>query len=99
MAVRRNISQKDLLAEDKKTPAEKAANEENRSIPDDVILTACEIACFHSQAQTGTKTVCDYTFRRNLKRHPSGKPGMVLYTVYNSATVVADEHKEYLQKD
>ena len=72
---------------------------EGRSIPDDVILTACEIACFHSQAQTGTKTVCDYTFRRNLKRHPSGKPGMVLYTVYNSATVVADEHREYLQKD
>ena len=72
---------------------------EGRTIPDDVILTACEIACFWSQAQPGTKTVCDYTSRRNLKRHPSGKPGMVLYTTYNSATVTANEHKELLQKN
>lgn len=72
---------------------------EGRVIPDDVILTACEIACYWSQAQPGTKTVCDYTSRRNLKRHPSGKPGMVLYTTYNSATVTANEHKELLQKD
>ncbi len=72
---------------------------EGRVIPDGVIRTACEIACFWSQAQPGTKTVCDYTQRRNLKRHPSGKPGMVLYTTYNSATVVADEHRELLQKD
>lgn len=72
---------------------------EGRDIPDSVIQTACEIACFWSQAQPGTKTVCDYTRRRNLKRHPSGKPGMVLYTTYNSATVTANEHKELLQKD
>ena len=72
---------------------------EGREIPDSVIQTACEIACFYSQAQPGTKTVCDYTQRRNLRRHPCGKPGMVLYTVYNSATVTANEHKELLQKD
>ena len=72
---------------------------EGREIPENVIQTACEIACFYSQAQPGVKTVCDYTFRKNIKRHPSGKPGMVLYTTYNSATVIADEHKELIQKD
>ena len=72
---------------------------EGREIPESVIRTACEIACFHSQAQAGSKTVCDYTFRKNVKRHPSGKPGMVLYTTYNSATVTADEHRDLLQKD
>lgn len=72
---------------------------EGREIPESVIRTACEIACFHSQAQSGSKTVCDYTFRKNVKRHPSGKPGMVIYTTYNSATVVADEHRDLLQKD
>lgn len=72
---------------------------EGRHIPDDVIRTACEIACYWSQAQPGTKTTCDYTFRKNLKRHPSGKPGMVLYTVYNSAVITADKHEELLQKD
>lgn len=72
---------------------------EGREIPDDVVQTACEIACFWSQAQPGTKTACDYTLRKNIKRHPSGKPGMVLYTTYNSATVIANEHKELLQKD
>lgn len=72
---------------------------EGREIPESVIQTACEIACFHSQAQPGSKTVCDYTFRKNIKRHPSGKPGMVLYTTYNSATVVADGHTDLLQKD
>lgn len=72
---------------------------EGREIPENVIQTACEIACFYSQAQPGVKTVCDYTFRKNIKRHPSGKPGMVLYTTYNSATVIADGHKELIQKD
>lgn len=72
---------------------------EGRQIPDDVIQTACEIAVFYSQAKPGVKVSCDYTKRKNLKRHPSGKPGMVLYTTYNTAYVQADEHKEFLAKD
>lgn len=72
---------------------------EGREIPQEVIVKACEIACFRSLAQPGVKTVCDYTFRRNLKRHPSGKPGMVLYTTYQSVAVTANEHRELLQSE
>lgn len=72
---------------------------EAREIPDKVIQTACEIACFYSQSQQGTKIACDYTQRKNLRRHPSGKPGMVLYTTYNTAYVTPCSHEEYLSKD
>ncbi|MDE7192061.1 MAG: NFACT family protein [Clostridia bacterium] len=73
---------------------------EARDIPDKVTQIACEIATFYSLGKKdgGSKIPCDYTQRRNLKRHPSGKPGMVLYTTYKTAMVTPDEHKEYLSK-
>ena len=73
---------------------------ETREIPDKVIQIACEIAAFYSlgKRDSGSKIPCDYTPRRNLKRHPSGKLGMVLYTMYKTAMVVPNEHKEYLSK-
>ena len=73
---------------------------EAREIPDKVTQIACEIAAFYSLGKKdgGSKIPCDYTPRRNLKRHPSGKPGMVLYTTYKTAMVTPDEHKEYLSK-
>lgn len=71
---------------------------ETREIPDKVIQIACEISAFYSlgKKDSGSKIPCDYTPRRNLKRHPSGKLGMVLYTMYKTAMVVPNEHKEYL---
>lgn len=71
---------------------------EGREIPDKVIQTGCEIAAYYSQGKSGDKIACDYTQRRNLKRHPSGKPGMVLYTTYKTAIVTPDEHREFLTK-
>ncbi len=73
---------------------------EAREIPDVVTQIACEIAAFYSLGKKdgGSKIPCDYTPRRNLKRHPSGKPGMVLYTTYKTAMVTPNEHKEYLSK-
>ncbi|MDE6758311.1 MAG: NFACT family protein [Clostridia bacterium] len=70
---------------------------EGRTIPDKVIEIACEIAVFYSLGNNA-KQECDYTFRRNLKRHPSGKPGMVLYTTYKTAYVSPNRHEEYLAK-
>lgn len=71
---------------------------EGREIPDDVIQIGCEIAGYYSQGKDSDKLACDYTQRRNLRRHPSGKPGMVLYTTYKTAVIKPDEHKEYLTK-
>lgn len=71
---------------------------EGREIPDNVIETACEIAAFYSMGKKddGSKIECDYTQRRNLKRHPSGKPGMVVYSAYKTARVSPAEHKDLL---
>ncbi|MDE5549641.1 MAG: NFACT RNA binding domain-containing protein, partial [Clostridia bacterium] len=71
---------------------------EGREIPDKVIQIACEIAVYYSLGNNATKQECDYTFRRNLKRHPSGKLGMVFYTTYKTAYVSPDRHDEYLAK-
>ncbi|MDE6188712.1 MAG: NFACT RNA binding domain-containing protein, partial [Clostridia bacterium] len=72
---------------------------EGRTIPDEVIEIGCEIAAYYSLGGANAKQECDYTFRRNLKRHPSGKPGMVLYTTYSTAYVNPDKHSEYLSKN
>lgn len=72
---------------------------EGREIPDGVIRIACEIAAYYSLGKKdgGSKIACDYTARKNLKRHPSGRLGMVIYSSYKSAVVTPDEHRE-LQK-
>ncbi len=59
-------------------------------MPETVISKAAAIAAYYSEAGTSDKAVVDYTARKNVKRHPSGKPGLVLYTVYNSVAVKPD---------
>ncbi|MGN0789695.1 MAG: NFACT family protein [Christensenellales bacterium] len=71
---------------------------EGRTIPDRVITVACEIAAYYSQASQSPSVECDYTLRKNIKRHPSGKPAMVIYTDFSSALVTPNAHSEYLIK-
>ncbi|MGN0765129.1 MAG: NFACT family protein [Christensenellales bacterium] len=68
---------------------------EGRSIPNHVITIACEIAAYYSQASQSPSVECDYTLRKNIKRHPSGKPAMVIYTDFSSALVTPNAHHEY----
>lgn len=63
---------------------------EGETVPETVISKAAAIAAYYSEAGTSDKAVVDYTARKNVKRHPSGKPGLVLYTVYNSVAVRPD---------
>ena len=63
---------------------------EGETVPETVIAKAAAIAAHYSEAGTSDKAVVDYTARKNVKRHPCGKPGMVLYTVYNSVAVKPD---------
>lgn len=74
---------------------------EGRKIPDKILEIACEIAAYYSQCKKdgGSKVPCDYTPRRNLKRHPCGKLGMVIYSTYSTAMVVPNEHREYISKN
>lgn len=71
---------------------------EGRNIPNHVITIACEIAAYYSQASQSPSVECDYTLRKNIKRHPSGKPAMVIYTNFSSALVTPNAHPEYQVK-
>ena len=63
---------------------------EGETVPESVIAKAAAIAAYYSEAGASDKAVVDYTARKNVRRHPSGKPGLVLYTVYNSIAVKPD---------
>lgn len=54
---------------------------------------AAEIAAHFSRAAGGEKVDVDYTKAKNVKRVPSGKPGLVIYHTNWSCTVAPDENK------
>ena len=70
---------------------------EGREIPNNIVLIAAEICAYYSQGEQNTKIECDYTPRKNVKRHPNKKPGMVIYNVYNTICVTPNAHLEYLK--
>ncbi len=69
----------------------------NNKVPNNVLLVACEICAAYSSTGNENKVEVDYTYRKNVKRHPNKKPGMVLYEVYETAAVTPNKHEEYLK--
>ncbi len=63
---------------------------EGRKVPDRTLEQACMIAAYHSKAREAGKVPVDYTEVRNVWKHPSGKPGLVLYEPYQTAVVLPD---------
>ncbi len=63
---------------------------EGRKVPDRTLEQACVIAAYHSKARESGKVLVDYTEVRNVWKHPSGKPGLVLYEPYQTAVVLPD---------
>ncbi|MBE6906697.1 MAG: fibronectin/fibrinogen-binding protein [Ruminococcaceae bacterium] len=63
---------------------------EGRKVPDRTLEQACAIAAYHSKARESGKVLVDYTEVRNVWKHPSGKPGLVLYEPYQTAVVLPD---------
>ena len=61
------------------------------------ILTAAEITAYYSTSQNA-KTEIDYTLKKFVKRHPSKKSGLVIYTDYKTLTVVPNKHEELIVK-
>ncbi len=59
--------------------------------PDSVILYAAVIAARHSKAAQSSAVAVDYTLAKNLKKPVGGKPGMVIYHVYNTLIVNPNE--------
>ena len=56
-------------------------------VPDEVLLYAAELAVKHSQAKNSTRVEVDYTLVKYVHKESGSKPGMVVYTDYNSVIV------------
>ena len=55
--------------------------------PDDTVTQAAQLAAFYSESTGGQNIPVDVTKVREVKRIPSGKPGMVIYHTYRTAIV------------
>ena len=62
------------------------------AVPERVILFAAEIAAYYSDRRTDVSVPVDYTFRRNVRRHPAKKVGLVYYSDYKTIDVKPDAH-------
>ena len=52
---------------------------------------AAVLAAFYSQARDGAGVSVDYTPARNVKKPVGSRPGMVVYTTYQTIVVDPDE--------
>lgn len=63
---------------------------EGRPVPNRTLEQAAILAAYYSKGRDGGKIAVDYTEIRNVWKHPSGKPGLVLYEPFSTAIVEAD---------
>lgn len=54
---------------------------------DELLLFAAKIAAKNSKAKDSNKVDVDFTTRKNVKKHPSGKTGLVNYVNFKTITV------------
>jgi predicted ribosome quality control (RQC) complex YloA/Tae2 family protein len=60
------------------------------SASDTAIADAALLAAWHSRARDSSGVPVDYTARRNVKKPPGARPGMVIYTAHRTVTVTPD---------
>ena len=58
--------------------------------PDTTVTEAMQLAAYYSQAREGQNVPVDYTLVKNVKKPNGAKPGMVIYTTYQTAVVTPD---------
>lgn len=56
-------------------------------ISQELINKCASLAAFHSKASASSNVTVDYTYVRYVKKQANAKPGMVIYTNYDSVTV------------
>ncbi len=64
---------------------------------DKLIEIAAQLAAFYSKASSSSNVPVDYTKVKNIKKMPHAKPGMVIYTSYNTAYVTPPQSIEELK--
>ena len=63
---------------------------EGRQVDDNTIVEAAKIAAYYSQARESGNVPVDYTPVKNVKKPAGGRPGMVIYHVYNTVNVTPE---------
>ena len=60
--------------------------------PDDTVTQAAQLAAFYAETKGGQNLPVDVTAVKQVKKVPSGKPGMVIYHTYR--TVIVNPYKD-----
>ncbi len=56
--------------------------------PQEVINKCAAIAAYYSKSKYSSNVPVDYTLKKNVKKMPKAKPGMVIYTNYKTVNVI-----------
>lgn len=64
---------------------------EGKDLDSQALTEAACLAAYYSQAREGSKVPVDYTPVKYVKKPAGSKPGMVIYTTYQTAYVTPDE--------
>ena len=60
-------------------------------VDDDTIVEAAKIAAYYSQARESGNVPVDYTPVKYVKKPAGGRPGMVIYSTYQTINVTPSE--------
>lgn len=60
-------------------------------ISESVILEGAILAAYHSSGKMSSHVPIDYTYKKNVKKVPNAKPGMVIYTNFKTLYVTPTE--------
>lgn len=64
---------------------------EGKPINEDIILEGAILAAYHSSGKMSSHVPIDYTYKKNVKKVPNAKPGMVIYTNFKTLYVTPTE--------
>ena len=66
-------------------------NLEGIPINEEILLEGAILAAYHSSGKMSSHVPIDYTYKRNVKKVPNAKPGMVIYTNFKTLYVTPTE--------
>lgn len=71
----------------------------DKDVPKTTILEAAALAAYYSKARTSSNVPVDYTTVKNVKKPSGAKPGMVIYSSYNTIYIDPKSPEELSVKE
>ncbi|MGL4363195.1 MAG: Rqc2 family fibronectin-binding protein [Cellulosilyticaceae bacterium] len=65
---------------------------DNQTVDDTTLIEAAQIAAYYSNAKHGSNVAIDYTEKKNVKKIPGAKPGLVTYQNFKTIYVTPTMH-------